>query len=100
MEKIPMNRDDEFVHIQAGGGGFGNPLDRDPQKVLLDALNELITLEYACDVYGVVIRDWAVDQKATKIRRDALGKRGETQSEYLTHFYRTIGIDQMVSEAD
>ena len=100
MERIPMNRDDEFVHIQAGGGGYGNPLDRDPKKVLHDALNELITLEYAFDVYGVVIRDWAVDQKATEIRRAELGKGGETQNEYLTHFYRTIGIDPMVSEAD
>jgi N-methylhydantoinase B len=93
MESIPMNRDDEFLHIQAGGGGFGNPLERDPQKILNDAMNELITIEYALDVYGVVIRDEAIDLEATEIRRTEMIEKGDIQGAYLTHFHQTIGVD-------
>jgi len=100
MESIPMNRNDEFLHIQAGGGGYGNPLERDPQKILYDAMNELITVEYALDVYGVVIRDEVIDQEATEIRRTEMIKKGYSQSAYLTHFHRTIGIDPSDSGTD
>jgi N-methylhydantoinase B len=93
MESIPMNRDDEFLHIQAGGGGFGNPLERDPQKILNDAMNELITIEYALDVYGVVIRDEAIDLEATENRRTEMIEKGDIQGAYLTHFHQTIGVD-------
>ena len=95
-----MNRDDEFLHIQAGGGGFGNPLERDPQKILNDAMNELITIEYALDVYGVVIRDEAIDLEATEIRRTEMIEKGDSQSAYLTHFYQTIGVNPSASGAD
>ena len=100
MESIPMIRDDEFLHIQAGGGGFGNPLERDPQKILHDAMNELITVEYAFDVYGVVIRDEVIDQEATEIRRTEMIEKGDSQSAYLTHFYQTIGVDPSASGTD
>jgi N-methylhydantoinase B/oxoprolinase/acetone carboxylase alpha subunit len=32
---------------QPGGGGFGHPFTRDPERVAADARNEKITLEYA-----------------------------------------------------
>ena len=95
-----MIRDDEFLHIQAGGGGFGDPLERDPQKILQDVMNEFITLEYAFDVYGVVIRDEEIDQKATEIRRTELIEKGDSKSSYLNHFYQTIGVDQSASGTD
>jgi N-methylhydantoinase B len=100
MESIPLSRDDEFIHVQAGGGGFGNPMERDPQKILTDVVNELITVEYAFDVYGVVIRDGVVDTDATETRRAELMKNGESKTVYLTHFYHTIGLDPALSETD
>jgi N-methylhydantoinase B len=39
----------------AGGGGWGSPLDRDPEIVLEDVLDEYVTLEAARAHYGVVI---------------------------------------------
>jgi N-methylhydantoinase B len=39
-----------------GGGGYGNPFERDPLAVLDDALNGYVTLEAARRDYGVVIR--------------------------------------------
>ena len=92
MESVPMRRGDEFVHIQAGAGGFGDPLERQPEKVLRDVENELITPEYAADVYGIVIRDGLVHAEETARRRASLARDGSYRSAYLDHFYDTIGI--------
>lgn len=92
MSSVPMVRDDEFLHIQAGAGGYGNPLERDPEKILEDVLNELITPDYANDVYGVVIRDRNVDQPATEAKRREISKKPPSEAIHLGHFYRTVGI--------
>ncbi|MDP2727359.1 MAG: acetone carboxylase subunit gamma, partial [Dehalococcoidia bacterium] len=39
----------------SGGGGYGDPLDRDPELVLKDVLAGLVTEKAARDVYGVVV---------------------------------------------
>jgi N-methylhydantoinase B len=39
-----------------GGGGYGDPLQRDPQQVLSDVVHEYVSMEAAGKVYGVVIR--------------------------------------------
>jgi len=39
----------------AGGGGYGLPLERDPERVLADVVNGYVSLEAARDIYGVVI---------------------------------------------
>ncbi len=92
MESVPMVKGDEFIHIQAGAGGFGNALERDPEKVLRDVVNELITLSYAHDVYGVVIRDGNIELAATRNKRRELKKTGTFKTAFLTHFYKEIGI--------
>lgn len=94
MESVPMVAGDEFIHIQAGAGGFGDPLERDPEKVLCDVANELITVGYANDVYGVVIRDGEVDLDATADRRIELRSSGTYKTAYLSHFYEATGIIQ------
>lgn len=57
-----------------GGGGYGDPLERDPHAVLADVRNELVSEAVAHQVYGVVITsDGAgVDLEATQRRRDEL----------------------------
>ena len=59
-----------------GGGGVGDPLERDPARVLRDCRDGTISMEAALDTYGVVIRDGAVDADATCRRR---GKPAPTQ---------------------
>ena len=39
----------------AGGGGWGDPLDRDPARVRDDVLEDFVSVEAARDDYGVVI---------------------------------------------
>jgi N-methylhydantoinase B len=58
-----------------GGGGWGDPLDRDPQAVLDDVWDELVSIDGAARDYGVVVTgsleamDLAVDADATTRRR-------------------------------
>jgi N-methylhydantoinase B len=52
-----------------GGGGVGDPRERDPQRVLDDVLDGLITVEDANRDYGVVIANDTIDQTATKAAR-------------------------------
>ena len=39
----------------AGGGGYGDPLEREPNLVLKDVIEEKISLNNASENYGVVI---------------------------------------------
>ena len=62
------------VTAMGGGGGFGDPLDREPWRVLDDVRNEYVSLESAQRDYGVVVRrtgrDYEVDEGATEsVRR-------------------------------
>ncbi len=71
---MPMRRGDVFIHDQPGPGGWGDPLERDPLRVLRDVANELVSLASARDDYGVVIdaSALAVDEAATTRRRAGL----------------------------
>ena len=54
----------------AGGGGFGDPLGRDPDMVAEDVANGLVSAESAEADYGVILTDdGRVDEKATAERR-------------------------------
>lgn len=50
-----LKRGDVYLHIMAGGGGYGDPFDRDPIDVLDDVIEEKVTIKHAEDAYGVVI---------------------------------------------
>jgi N-methylhydantoinase B len=55
---------------QSGAGGYGDPLARDPARVLDDVLDEYVSIEAAREQYGVVLTgaglDLRVDQPATR----------------------------------
>jgi N-methylhydantoinase B len=53
-----------------GGGGFGDPYERDPERVRVDVLDGYVTREHAEADYGVVLTDGLeVDGHATAARR-------------------------------
>jgi N-methylhydantoinase B len=62
----------------AGGGGCGNPLDRDPEMVERDVVEGYVSLERAREDYGVVINPQTlkVDEEETRKLRDTLKKAG------------------------
>lgn len=62
---------ERFVFESTGGGGWGNPLERDVTKVLDDVLDEYISIETARELYGVVIDPVTlrVNEEATRALR-------------------------------
>ncbi|MCY3945393.1 MAG: hydantoinase B/oxoprolinase family protein [Anaerolineaceae bacterium] len=62
---------DVIINSSGGGGGWGDPLERDPQRVLEDVVNEYVSLESARRDYGVVIDEdtLTVDEGATAALR-------------------------------
>ncbi len=71
----PIVHGDVLRHMTAGGGGFGDPLHRDPRLVLQDVLDEKISREHALREYGVVVTEaFDVDDERTlreRVRRRA-----------------------------
>ncbi len=67
---------DVFRMILAGGGGYGNPLERDPERVAEDVREEKFTIDYVRREYGVVIDEQTleVDDAATDALRQQLAK--------------------------
>jgi N-methylhydantoinase B len=56
-----------------GGGGWGDPLERDPMAVRADVQEEFISARSAREHYGVVLTDeLAVDHAATEAARNAI----------------------------
>ena len=61
-----MKTGDRFVCIGPAGGGYGEPFAREPQRVLDDVLDGLISIDTARRDFGVIIRaDGTVDVGAT-----------------------------------
>ncbi|MCC6945060.1 MAG: hydantoinase B/oxoprolinase family protein [Thermomicrobiales bacterium] len=65
----------------AGGGGFGDPLDREPERVLADVQGGILSVARAEEVYGVIVRCvnemlelYEVDERATSETRKALDR--------------------------
>ena len=71
--RYDLQSGEKVVSITPGGGGYGDPLERDVLAVLDDYRESRVTLEAAAADYGVVITDGAVDEAATaKIREERL----------------------------
>jgi N-methylhydantoinase B len=81
---------DDAVHLNLpGGGGYGNPLERDPERVLWDVVEGYLTAEAAEKTYRVAVRyqgnsedrvklasDWVIDQNRTaELRAKARNER-------------------------
>ncbi len=58
-----------------GGGGFGDPLDRDAERVRDDVLNEYVSLEGAARDYGVVLKPGTVEVDLEATRRLRVQRR-------------------------
>jgi N-methylhydantoinase B len=74
----PLPAGTRIEYQRGGGGGWGDPLDRDPEKVRDDVLDEYISREAAQREYGVVLTgevdDYtlAVNEAATKKLRTSM----------------------------
>jgi N-methylhydantoinase B len=80
MEAIELKRDDVLSIQTAGGGGWGDPLERDPERVLEDVLDGKLTGEFVRREYGVVLASagTAIDLPATAELREAMRREQES----------------------
>ena len=69
---FPLELGDVLLMESSGGGGFGDPLERDPEHVAADAAEGYVTSAAAEAIYGVVLREGAPDAAATAARRASL----------------------------
>ena len=66
---------DVMSYLSPCGGGYGDPLERDPKRVLDDVLDGYFDAGHARDAYGVVLLPvndgygWALDEAATAAER-------------------------------
>jgi len=74
---VPIRAGDLFRIVAPNGGGFGDPLERDPAQVREDVLDGFTTLEQAREAYGVVLDEATleVDVEATATLRAGLAAR-------------------------
>lgn len=78
MEHYLLQEGDVLSVFTPGGGGFGDPLERDPELVLHDLRESKITAEGALRDYGVIVHpDLTLDELATTdARRRSRDSRG------------------------
>jgi N-methylhydantoinase B len=67
-----MRADDILVMRTAGGGGLGDPLEREAEMVLADVHYGYVSAQQARDVYGVVIHRGKLDTRATLALREEM----------------------------
>jgi N-methylhydantoinase B len=77
FSNIKVKKGDSFTRPSAGGGGLGDPLERDPDTVLEDVIDDYVSIERAKKDYGVVIREidkeidlYEIELEATKRERE------------------------------
>ena len=102
---VPIGSGDVFSRPTAGGGGFGDPLERDPALVLEDVADDYVSIERAAKDYGIVLTvvdaeicAYTVDEAATKATREAIRRQRSrwlaTDPEEVAAGYRAGEIDQ------
>jgi N-methylhydantoinase B len=79
---VPLHDGDSIDFLSNGGGGYGNPLERELEPVLNEVIDGFLSLDQARSMYGVVIdcvdvevHDFRIDVPATETERAALADR-------------------------
>lgn len=102
----PVYSGDQFARPTAGGGGFGDPLERDPQKVLDDVIDDYVSIRRAALDYGVVIKEidadlceYEIDTAATEaLRADMRASRkgwARMEPAEVSRLYKAGEIDAL-----
>lgn len=81
LQTRPAKAGDCYIAIGGSGGGYGNPFERVPDRVLNDYLDGYITCEEAREKYGVAItKNGQLDSVKTKSLRQ-MAHNDDAQSE-------------------
>jgi len=71
---LSIDSEDVIFFTSSGGGGYGDPLNRDSKNVTRDVLWKFVSIEKARELYGVVFKPGTleVDAEQTKLERDKI----------------------------
>src|SRR5436305_2289685 len=86
---IPFAAGEHIAFREPNAAGYGDPLERPPEQVREDVLDDFTTVELARDAYGVVFADertLEIDAQATEARRAEI--RGRQEASSLTEYFR------------
>ena len=97
LDGVSVQAGDRLLITSPGGGGWGDPLARDPALVDLDLLRGLVTQEAARKYYGVVAGDTRATEQLRGERRAAgrvlpMFDRGEAFYRYLADGALTLSV--------
>ena len=101
---VPVSEGDYYWRATSGGGGFGDPLERDSALVLEDVEDDYVSIERAERDYGVVLRvvdedlaEYEIDEPATEAARAGIARNRdswlEADPEEVAARYRNEEID-------
>ena len=100
-----LRANDVVIEESAGGGGYGNPLERDPAAVSRDVAHGYVSPAAALASYGVVVRGAEMDAAATAAERARragarirLRVHGTTEPE-LDGARRVVAVDAATATA-
>ncbi|MCG8548213.1 MAG: hydantoinase B/oxoprolinase family protein [Alphaproteobacteria bacterium] len=72
LDVLPVRAGDVLTVLMPGGGGYGDPLRRDPEAVMQDVQGGLVSTTSAAEDFGVILTAEGVDFEATRARRAEL----------------------------
>ena len=75
LDVLPVQAGDVLTVLMPGGGGYGDPLCRDPDAVLQDLRDGFVSSASAGADYGVILTAGGIDIDATRARRAELATR-------------------------
>jgi N-methylhydantoinase B len=80
IDNVRVRNGDRVIFRTAGGGGWGDPLERDPMRTRNDVARKLMTATKAREDYGVVLTGGRldVDRRATDELRDSMRRNRKT----------------------
>jgi len=64
--EFDIGKNDVLYMRMSSGGGYGDPLDREPERVLTDVENGIVSQQEAREIYGVVVAGEALDAAGTE----------------------------------
>ena len=103
---VPIRSGDTFTRPSAGGGGFGDPLERDPEQVKEDVVDGFVSIERARKDYGVVVNEvdaelseYVVDLEETERERARIAEERwgwlDEDPESVAERFRAGELDEM-----
>jgi N-methylhydantoinase B len=77
IDELLLNPGDAVTFLSQGGGGYGDPYQRDPAAVLWDVRRGLVSTEVAREQYGVAIENGRIDEEDTQRLRGGRTSRAD-----------------------